>query len=172
MKSVSLAGHVVRNLSLKELSNENKLGDFTNMFIFLEFQTHGSGRLSPRLVLEETTTPRWRWIGVQLDWALPESCGGWEAWAEGRQEVSYEPSLTSSCCNCSALCKPKGLSDYNATTCWEKSVPLAGKKCVGLECHIKPLKLALLSKLSQTQNKSNCVIYLIAEENVVLFLWV
>lgn len=43
---------------------------------------------------------------------------------------------------------------------------------MGLECHIKALKLALLSKLTQTQNKSNCVIYLIAEENVVLFLWV
>lgn len=43
---------------------------------------------------------------------------------------------------------------------------------MGLECHIKPLKLALLSKLSQTQNKSNCVIYLIADENVALFLWV
>lgn len=41
---------------------------------------------------------------------------------------------------------------------------------MGLEFRIKPLKLALLSKLSQTQNKSNCVIYLIADENVVLFL--
>lgn len=40
---------------------------------------------------------------------------------------------------------------------------------MGLECHIKPLKLALLSKLSQTQNKSNCVIYLIADENVGFF---
>jgi hypothetical protein len=54
--------------------------------------------------------------------------------------------------------------------CREKCVPLTRKKCVALECHIKPLKLALLSKLSVTQNKSNCVIYLIADENVVLFL--
>ena len=42
---------------------------------------------------------------------------------------------------------------------------------VGLAYHIKPLKLALLSKLSQTQSKSNCVIYLIADENGVPFLW-
>lgn len=160
-----------RNLSLKELSNENKLGNFANIFIFLEFQTPGSGRLSPRLVLEETPTPRWRWIGVQLDWDLPRSYEGRGTWAEGRRRVSYEPSLMSFCCHCSALHKPKGRSDYNATTCWEKRVPLAGKKCVGLECHIKLPKLALLSKLSQTQNKSKCVIYLIAEENVVLFWW-
>lgn len=71
------------------------------------------------------------------------------------------------------LCvRQKCHSTHNAATCGEKCVPLAGKKFVELECHIKPLKLALLSKLSQTQNKSNCVIYLIADENVVLFLWV
>lgn len=40
---------------------------------------------------------------------------------------------------------------------------------MGLECHIKPLKLALLSIFSQTQKKSNCVIYLIADENVGFF---
>lgn len=172
MKSVSLVGHVFRNLSLNELSHENKLGNFTSMFIFLEFQTRGSGRLSPRLIIEETPTPRWRWIGVQLVWDLPGNYGGRGAWTKGRQEVSFEPSLMSFRCHCSALWKPKGHTDYHATTCWVKCVPLAGKKCVGLECHIKALKLALLSKLTQTQNKSNCVIYLIAEENVVLFLWV
>lgn len=68
--------------------------------------------------------------------------------------------------------RQKWYSSYSIATCWEKCVPLAGKKCVGLECHIKPLKLVLLSKLSQTQNKSNCVIYLIADENLVLFLWI
>lgn len=47
-------------------------------------------------------------------------------------------------------------------------VPSSQRKHVALECHIKPFKLALLNKLSLTQNKSNCVIYLIADENVAL----
>lgn len=95
---------------------------------------------------------------------------GWGAWAKGRREVNYEPCSMSFFCHWMLRISQKCHSTYNAATCWEKCVPLAGKKCMGLEFRIKPLKLALLSKLSQTQNKSNCVIYLIADENVVLFL--
>lgn len=160
-----------RNLSLKELSNENRWGNFTNVFNFLELRECRSGRISlPGWYQRRHQPPPVGELGCTWIKIFQRLRGMGGAQAKKRREVNNEQCRMSFCCHHSALYKPKCQSSYNVATCWEKYVPLAGKKCVGLECHIKPLKLALLSKLSQTQNKFNCVIYLIADENVVLFL--